>query len=118
MSSVKRVKYEGVIYDFGNRSINLTSTGGTLTEEQLSTLLSSDKNYITYADLLFPLSEKTSAILKYSRLEVNEETSQNQYFIVYINSGVFEYGYETIPTETWVNTRIEEEIGLAIADDY
>lgn len=118
MSSVKRVKWQGTIYDFGNRSINLSALSGTLTQEQLDTLLSSDSNYLTYNNFLFPLTEKTSAKLKYSRLEVTDEVSETESFVVTIASRYYEYVDETIPTETWVNNRIWEEVGQAIADDY
>lgn len=91
---------------------------GTLTQEQLDTLLSSDSNYLTYNNFLFPLTEKTSAKLKYSRLEVTDEVSETDAFVVTISTRNYEYISKTIPTEAWVNRRIDEEIGQAIADGY
>lgn len=57
--------------------LETTSTSGTLTSEQLTTLQESKTNYISYDNKIFKLTENTTSILTYINIDADISTLQS-----------------------------------------
>lgn len=117
MSSIKRIKVGDITYDLGNRALELSTLTGTLTEDQLNLLLSSESNYIKYSDgRVFRLVSTANSKLYYQRITATD--NKNQFFVVDTTDRTYELTENILATQSWTNTQIQTAIGDAIAASY
>ena len=105
------------LYDLENRSITLSATSGTLTDDQLAILQASEDNYIKYSDgRLFKFVSNANSKLYYQRLTATDNV--NQYFEITISTKAYKLTTTALATQSWTNTQIQTAIGDAIAASY
>lgn len=102
MSAIKQVDINNTVYDLDSRSITLTSTSGTLTNEQFAILQSSSNNYVIYNNKKYGLVYQNSTYMYYNRTDANGKIVEH--FQITIASKAYSYKSINIATTDTTNT--------------